>query len=412
MKASPKGRVRPTILFSQTPHSVSRRAKRLSNRTAAELLRYLCELTVGFGRGSIDLTYRALAEALHKDWSTIARATRLLRALGDVEVETLENGSYRWYVLLEPEDIVADPEGIYRVRAARDIGQTGGPHGKDARGSWQKRHGGHGKNAMGVMAKTPWGDEQEEGLSKPLFIRDEAALEETRKGSLKIFLKDTDLKIHHQIGNVEPAPLQENLAETSHSDDDSLDHQSLFRRLQSVGVKQRMTRKILNKYKHGLIAQVLDRVTSRNDIENPAGYLLRELEDGGYEEIAKPNVTAPNKDHVKPSDAPVAYGTAEQTRAEMARLKAEGEEVEATYRQSVKALFERFQGLTDDALKGELKSCWTRRLETLLPNTPKKSEMMKQEVFKRMAFKEVAERFFGYLDEGLAPELALEQLAA
>ena len=412
MKASPKGRVRPTILFSQTPHSVSRRAKRLSNRTAAELLRYLCELTVGFGRGSIDLTYRALAEALHKDWSTIARATRLLRALGDVEVETLENGSYRWYVLLEPEDIVADPEGIYRVRAARDIGQTGGPHGKDARGSWQKRHGGHGKNAMGVMAKTPWGDEQEEGLSKPLFIRDEAALEETRKGSLKIFLKDTDLKIHHQIGNVEPAPLQENLAETSHSDDDSLDHQSLFRRLQSVGVKQRMTRKILNKYKHGLIAQVLDRVTSRNDIENPAGYLLRELEDGGYEEIAKPNVTAPNKDHVKPSDAPVAYGTPEQTRAEMAQLKAEGEEVEATYRQSVKALFERFQGLTDDALKGELKSCWTRRLETLLPNTPKKSEMMKQEVFKRMAFKEVAERFFGYLDEGLAPELALEQLAA
>ena len=412
MKASPKGRVRPTILFSQTPHSVSRRAKRLSNRTAAELLRYLCELTVGFGRGSIDLTYRALAEALHKDWSTIARATRLLRALGDVEVETLENGSYRWYVLLEPEDIVADPEGIYRVRAARDIGQTGGPHGKDARGSWQKRHGGHGKNAMGVMAKTPWGDEQEEGLSKPLFIRDEAALEETRKGSLKIFLKDTDLKIHHQIGNVEPAPLQENLAETSQSDDDSLDHQSLFRRLQSVGVKQRMTRKILNKYKHGLIAQVLDRVTSRNDIENPAGYLLRELEDGGYEEIAKPNVTAPNKDHVKPSDAPVAYGTPEQTRAEMAQLKAEGEEVEATYRQSVKALFERFQGLTDDALKGELKSCWTRRLETLLPNTPKKSEMMKQEVFKRMAFKEVAERFFGYLDEGLAPDLALEQLAA
>jgi len=115
---------------------------------------------------------------------------------------------------------------------------------------------------------------------------------------------------------------------------------------------------------------------------------------------------------VKPSDAPVAYGTPEQTRAEMAQLKAEGEEVEATYRQSVKALFERFQGLTDDALKGELKSCWTRRLETLLPNTPKKSEMMKQEVFKRMAFKEVAERFFGYLDEGLAPELALEQLAA
>ena len=101
MKASRIGRVRPTILFSQTPHSVSRRARRLSNRTAAELLRHLCELTIGFGRGSIDLTYRALAEALHRDWSTIARAARLLRALGDVEVETLDNGSYRWFVLLD-----------------------------------------------------------------------------------------------------------------------------------------------------------------------------------------------------------------------------------------------------------------------------------------------------------------------
>jgi hypothetical protein len=192
-----------------------------------------------------------------------------------------------------------------------------------------------------------------------------------------------------------------------------LDHQILFRKLQSVGLKQRMTRKVLNKYEHGLIALVLDRIASRNDIENPAGYLLQELKDGGYEEeSARPNVTASKKDHVKPSDAPVGYGTAEQTRAEMARLKAEGEEVEATYRQSVKALFERFQGLTE-TLKVELKSCWTRRLETLLPNTPKKSEMMKQEVFKRMAFKEVAERFFALVDEeGLPPEVALLRLAA
>ena len=118
MKASPSGHLRPRIIFSQTPHSIARRAKRLSNRTAAELLRYLCELTIGFGKGFVDITYRALAKALGREWRTIARAVKFLKEEGDVSVETLHDGSYRWYVLLEPEDILADAEGIYRLKEA------------------------------------------------------------------------------------------------------------------------------------------------------------------------------------------------------------------------------------------------------------------------------------------------------
>lgn len=399
MKALPKGRVRPTILFSQTPHSVSRRAKLLSSRTAAELLRYLCELTIGFGRGFIELTYRALAEALHKDWRTIARAASLLRSTGDVEVETLENGSYRWFVLLEPEDIVTDPEGIYRVRPPRDMYQTGTPHGKDVMGSWQKRHGGHGQDAMGDMTKTPWGVERKEVLPKPLFIRDEEAWGETENGSLKIDFKDTNLKIHHQSG----------------SDDASLvNHKKLLEELVAVGTGQRMARKLLRNHDHSLIATALERVRHRTDLANRAGYLIREVEDGGYfeaQEVVKPSMKVSRK----APDASVAPPTqrigVEQTRAERAALEAERAREEMANRDKVKVLLERFQGLPDE-LKYELKLRWTSHLETVVPNTPRRASLLEDQTFQKIAFKEITARFFALIDEGLSTNRALARLAA
>jgi hypothetical protein len=148
IKAPSTGRARPRILYSQTPHSISRRAKSLP-RTASELLRHLCELTIGFGKGSVDLPYRALAEALGRDWSTIARAAMLLRKNGDVLAEPLRDGSYRWSVVLEPGDVVSDPMGLYRVRAVPAAPANHAPYGKNAMPSWRKRHAPHGKNAMG-----------------------------------------------------------------------------------------------------------------------------------------------------------------------------------------------------------------------------------------------------------------------
>ena len=335
MKASPKGRVRPTILFSQTPHSVARRARRLSNRTAAELLRHLCELTIGFGRGSIDLTYRALAEALHRDWSTIARAAKLLRALGDVEVETLENGSYRWFVLLEPEDIKADPEGVYRLRNAQTTPLT---HGGNAMGVMAAMPWGHGENAMGGMAKTPWGSREHEVSSKPCSAGIGAPLEKLENEPLKIDLKDTCLQIHHQ----------------KESDDEAVDHKKLLGELLALGTGQRIARKLLREHDHQLVASTLERVRARTDLDNPAGYLVREIEDGGYEGAAlsvKPSSSVSRETSASPHTS--GY---ERTKAEFAALEAEKARKETAYRQEVQVLLQRFQALPDD-LKAKLKEC-------------------------------------------------------
>lgn len=398
MKASRKGRVRPTILFSQTPHSVARRAKRLSNRTAAELLRHLCELTIGFGRGSIDLTYRALAEALHKDWSTIARAAKLLREMGDVEAETLDDGSYRWYVLLEPEDIVADPEGVYRVRGADQVApRPMPPHGENAMGVMAKMPWGHGENAMGDMAKTPWGHGVDEQPAKPLFMPDETASKELENTALKIDLKDTSLKIHHQ----------------EQSDDEAFDHKKLLGKLMALGTGQRVARKLLREHDHELIASALERVRHRADLDNPAGYLIREVEDGGYEKDAalavKPSDSV-SRETPKLSNQPPMNGC-ERTKAEFAALEAQKARQEMAYRHEVQGLIQRFQGLPED-LRVELKSRLKPYLETLIPNTPKKAMLMEDQRFQKIAFKEVTAHFFALLDEGLSANLALAQLAA
>lgn len=393
MKASRIGRVRPTILFSQTPHSVSRRARRLSNRTAAELLRHLCELTIGFGRGSIDLTYRALAEALHRDWSTIARAARLLRALGDVEVETLDNGSYRWFVLLEPEDIKADPEGVYRVRGAQN---TGLPHGENAMGVMAKTPWGHGENAMRVMAKTPWGNPADEEASEPLFIKDRESPVASPSDPLKKDLKDTYLQIHHQSG----------------SDDEVFDHKSLLGELIALGTGQRVARKLLRNHDHRLIANALERVRDRDDLSNRAGYLIREVEDGGYEDASlsvKPSQSVSRETAKSPGT--LAKSGYERTRAEFEALEAEKAHKETIYRQEVQTLLQRFQGLPED-LKSELKLHWKNHLEHLVPNTSKKAVLMEDQRFQKIAFKEVTATFFALLDQGLSIDRALAQLAA
>lgn len=102
------------------PRSIGRRTRagRLRGITA-DLLYHLCGLI--FRRDQdhffVDRSYRVLAEELERDVSTIARASKQLRDLGEVEVEALPDGSYRWYVLLEPEDIGSDPGGVCRLKA-------------------------------------------------------------------------------------------------------------------------------------------------------------------------------------------------------------------------------------------------------------------------------------------------------
>jgi hypothetical protein len=313
-----------------------------------------------------------------------------------VEVETLDNGSYRWFVLLEPEDIKADPEGVYRVRGAQVVQIAGSPHGENAMGVMAKTPWGHGKNAMGVMAKTPWGNPVQEEASEPLFMSDGEALEASPNDPLKIDLKDTSIQIHHQ----------------SASDDEVFDHKSLLGELIALGTGQRVARKLLRNHDHGLIADALERVRQRSDLSNRAGYLIREVEDGGYEDASL---------SVKPSDnvsrettqllAKPPQNGHERTRAEFEALEAEKARKEQAYRQEVKALQQRFQGLPDN-LKARLKAQWRLHVESLVPNTSRRAELLEDQRFLKIAFKEVTASFFALLDQGLSTDRALAQLAA
>jgi len=260
---------------------------------------------------------------------------------------------------------------------------------------------GHGKDAMGGMAKTPCQDEQEEEVSEPLFIRDKAAFEEAENGSLKIDLKDTDPKIHHQT--------------ESDDDDESLvNHKKLLEELIAIGTGQRMARKLLRNHDHDLIASALERVRHRSDLGSRAGYLIREVEDGGYQEtleLVKPSIKVSRETSKLSAAPPIASVGVEQTKAELAALEAERTREETTNRHHVKVLVQRFQGLTED-LKLELKARWTRHLETFVPNTPRRARLLEDQTFQKIAFKEITTRFFGLLDQGMSTDHALAQLAA
>ena len=406
MTSPTKGRVRPSILFSQTPHSISRRARQLPN-TAAELLRYLCELTIGFGRGYIELTYTALAQALGKSWTTIARAVQVLRRQNHIAADHLKDGSYRWYVLLEPQDIKADPQGIYRLRAPQDhpntIADSMPPHVISDMTPMSKAPGGDSKNDMTPIAEMTWGHPPQADSANPDGIKAQSSSDNLETEPLKIDLKDTNTQRYHQRG---AAPLNSPLSQER--DDESLDHKMLLGKLQQYGVKQRMSRQLLNRHPHHLIAQVLDHVSQRQDIENPAGYIVRELEDGGYNQVLAPRATPSPKET---PEALISHQGAERTRTEREQLETEKQHKEVQYRQNLKALSERYQTLAD-SIKAQLKTLWTKRVEQMLPNTKSKKTMLADPTFQRIAFKEVTESFFEHLDQGLAPELAIDRAAA
>ncbi len=404
MTKSPSGRPpRPRILYSQTPHSISRRAKSLP-RTAGELLRHLCELTIGFGKGSVDLPYRALAEALGRDWSTIARAAMLLRRNGDVHAEPLRDGSYRWSVVLEPGDVVSDPIGLYRVRTAPVGCVSLTPHGENAIPPMAKTPCPHGENAIPPMAKTPWGHAAVDNAASPGAEPVEEGLGEGLQEPLKITLKDTCSKIHQQKADESPVVSHED-------DDDAFDHKKLFQDLLAIGTGQRVARKLLREHEHAQIAQALKNVSQRKDVINPAGYVVRELADGGYKEIGLGSSTPASVSREATSAAPSSHLVAQRARSEMQQLEQERSEKEAAYREGLKRLLARFADLTDDVKLG-LKGRWTTHLEQLVPNTSRKAELLKEPRFERLAFREVTTRFFDLVDEGLDPGEALERLAA
>lgn len=394
-KAPSADRARPRILYSQTPHSISRRAKGLP-RTAGELLRHLTELTIGFGKGSVDLPYRALAEALDRDWSTIARAAMLLRKSGDVTAEPLRDGSYRWSVVLEPGDIVSDPKGLYRVRPI-PVSVTP-PHGENAMPPMAKTPCPHGENAMPLMAKTPWGQGAVDNAASPCLEPSGERPEQDEKEPLKITLKDTCSKIHQQKANESD--------EGKRSDDESFDHKNLLGELIALGTGQRIARKLLREHEHKLVSDVLEKVRKRTDLENRAGYLIREIEDGGYTPSAA--AVKPSNNVSRETTAPPVSGY-ERTRAEQAALVAESDRKEASYRQEMQALLQRFKGLPE-ILQAKLKVRWQHHLESVVPNVSRRAELMEDKRFQKIAFRDVITSFFALVDQGVSREQALARI--
>jgi hypothetical protein len=253
------------------------------------------------------------------------------------------------------------------------------------------------------MAKTPWGRVAVENPASPCAEPVGDGSSERENEPLKITLKDTCSKIHQQKAD--------ELAETSRDDDDdAFDHKKLFQDLVALGTGQRVARRLLREHEHAQIAQALKHVRQRKDVTNPAGYVVRELADGGYKEMG-PASTPPAARREVPPATPSSHLVGERTRSEMKQIEQERNEKETAYREGLKRLLTRFSDLPED-VKLSLKSRWTTHMEQLVPNTSRKAELLKEPRFERLAFREVTKRFFDLVDEGLEPGKALEQLAA
>jgi hypothetical protein len=326
----------------------------------------------------------------------------LLRKSGDVSAELLRDGSYRWSVVLEPEDVVSDPMGLYRVRTIPAAIENLPPHGENAMPPMAKTPCPHGENAMPPMAKTPWGKGAVDNAASPCPVPTGDGSGEGEKEALKILFKDTYSKIHQQKADES--------AETSRDDDDAFDHKKLFQKLIAIGTGQRVARKLLREHDHAQIAQALEHVSQRKDISNPAGYVVRELADGGYKEIGLKSPPAAVSREATPA-TPSSHLAARRARSEMEQLEQERSEKEAAYREGLKRLLARFADLPDDVKLG-LKARWTTHLEQLVPNTSRKAELLKEPRFERLAFREVTMSFFDLVDGGLELGDALKQLAA
>jgi len=197
----------------------------------------------------------------------------------------------------------------------------------------------------------------------------------------------------------------------SRDDDDAFDHKKLFQDLVAIGTGQRVARKLLREYEHTQIAQTLKNVSQRKDVSNPAGYVVRELADGGYKEVGFGSSTPAAVSREAAPATPSSHLAAKRARSEMEQLEQERSEKEAAYREGLKRLLARFADLPDDVKLG-LKARWTTHLEQLVPNTSRKAELLKEPRFERLAFREVTMSFFDLVDGGLELGDALKQLAA
>ena len=409
MKTSYEGaRQRPRLRrFISSPPSVMQAIRSLRNPSAQALLNFLSEKCFGFGRGHADYSYARLGALLGRSTRVIARASKLLRELGYVTVDLLRDGSYRWRVPVLAEEVKEDPCGALAVRT--DAQEDAHPMTETSWGSCQKRHGGYDGNVMGGMTETSWGVETVDNAATPCNDWAETACESEEKAGPKRHFKETYTK---RLQQDTPSSEASSSREEMKGDDEPVDHKGLLKELRGVGVSERVARKLLREHEHELVEKVLRKAGELEGVLNLAGYIVREVQDGGYEDISSfmpVEAATEAKTAAVHSDAPMVSPGVEATRRERDEMLAERAQKEEAYRRSVGQLLERF-GQLSDHLKASLKVRWTEHLEKTLPNTPRKPELMKDQKLQKMAFKQVVERFFMVIDQGSTQKDALAQM--
>ena len=96
----------------------------------------------------------------------------------------------------------------------------------------------------------------------------------------------------------------------------------------------------------------------------------------------------------------------EETRSQIAAAEAEREARAVVSRFQVRELLDRFSELSSD-FKEALRVRWTAAKEEMVPNTPRRAEILRDPKFEKMAFREVVSGFFARLDGGATAEGAL-----
>ena len=407
MKTSSEHRARARFSrFIPTPPSVMRALRSLRNAAAQAVYNLLIEKCFGFGQGSVELSYTQIAKVIGRSWRTVARVAGKLRTLGLVVVDSLPCGAYRWRIPVLAEEVKEDPHGVLLVLESSQ--PLADPILPIPSGYDKTVISPHDSFVISPMSDLSWGDTCEERVSIPCDIRAEALFEAVEKEAPKRHDQETCFKRHHH----EEVLVTAEIVKFEKGDDESVGHKSLLRKLLELGMKQRVARKLLRENDHEVVSGALERVALRGDIANPAGYVLREVEDGGYEESLtlcdfshQGSVVALSRGE-KSSDAPMVSVGVEETRSQVAAAEAEREARAVVSRFQVRELLDRFSELSSD-LKEALRVRWTAAKEEMVPNTPRRAEILRDPKFEKMAFREVVSGFFARLDGGATAEGAL-----
>ena len=407
MKTSSEHRARARFSrFIPTPPSVMRALRSLRNAAAQAVYNLLIEKCFGFGQGSVELSYAQIAKVIGRSWRTVARVAGKLRTLGLVVVDSLPCGAYRWRIPVLAEEVKEDPHGVLLVLESSQ--PLADPILPIPSGYDKTVISPHDSFVISPMSDLTWGDTCEERVSIPCDIRAEALFEAVEKEAPKRHDQETCFKRHHH----DEVSTAAEIVKFEKGDDESVGHKNLLRKLLELGMKQRVARKLLRENDHEVVSGALERVALRGDIANPAGYVLREVEDGGYEESLAlcdysnqgSAVASPRCE--KRSDAPMVSVGVEETRSQIAATEAEREARAVVSRSQVRELLDRFSGLSSE-LKEALRVRWTAAKEEMVPNTPRRAEILRDPKFEKMAFREVVSGFFARLDGGATAEGAL-----